>query len=87
MPTRFPTNVWGYTYRHNKEISARKQEWHQHQTLPAFHTLQNKTNFETGNKKTRGSLGDRRMDWGTLIDNVFKEEIGKMAERYQRENK
>ena len=83
MPIKSPTNVWGYTYRQNKENSARKQS----QPLPAFHTFQNKTTFETGNKKTRGSLGDERMDWGSLVENVFREEIGKMAERYQRDNK
>ena len=84
MSIKSPTNVWGYTYRQNKENSARKLE---SQPLPAFHTFQNKTTFETGNKKTRGSLGDKRMDWGSLVENVFREEIGKMAERYQRDNK
>ena len=83
MSPKFPTNVWGHIYRQNKEKSSRKQEWQQYQSLPAFNTFQNKTE----QKKTWGALGDRRMDWDSLVDTVFREEIGKLAERFQRENK
>ena len=99
MSSNVGTNVWGNTYRLNKEKSSRKLEC---QPLPAFNTFKTKSSSETqsnifnlsgtqpslqaGSTSSFNSM-DKRVDWGNIVDNVFREEIGKMAERYKKENK
>ena len=84
MSSNFGTNVWGNTYRLNKEKSLKKMEC---QPLPAFNTFLNlngsQPTLEAGSTSSFNSL-DKRLDWGNLVDSVLMEEIGKMAERYNK---
>ena len=108
------TNVWGNTYRLNREkaigesVDSRNNfgESSGQQPLPAFNTFYNKTNSSSfgvqsknlywggsqssssSSSNTSSPLGsssdlDRRVDWASMVDNVFREEIGKMAQGFK----
>ena len=108
------TNVWGNTYRLNREnargtnMNSRNNfgESSEPQSLPAFNTFHNKSNSpafgaestnlnwggspssSSSSSNTSSPLGsssdlDRRVDWASMVDNVFREEIGKMAQGFK----
>ena len=108
------TNVWGNTYRLNRE-KARGENMDSRNTftestepksLPGFNTFHNNTNSSSSwtegknlswggsqsssssSSNTSSPLGsssdlDRRVDWASMVDNVFREEIGKMAQGFR----
>ena len=108
------TNVWGNTYRLNREkargesVDSRNNfgESNGPQSLPAFNTFHNKTysssfgpevkklnwngsqSSSSSSSNTSSPFGsssdlDRGVDWASMVDNVFREEIGKMAQGYR----